>query len=127
MTPTKAFGLDLTFAPEQPPMVNGDRGYSRKGPDARQASYYYSVPQLAVTGAVTRAGKRVRVDHHGSQVGEHRGDRALARGDPAGQSHARRHVPDLASPGRPRPVPARPGPARPGRCRAVVGRDLRLA
>ena len=60
-TPARGFALDLTFAPTQPPMVNGDRGYSRKGPDPRQASYYYSVPQLAVKGIAMRGGARVRV------------------------------------------------------------------
>lgn len=48
--------LDLTYAPTQAPLLQGDRGYSRKGPDARQASYYYSVPQLAVAGTLTIAG-----------------------------------------------------------------------
>lgn len=60
-TPTRDFTLDLAFAPEQPPMINGAGGYSRKGPRPEQASYYYSVPQLAVTGSVVRGGKRVRV------------------------------------------------------------------
>lgn len=60
-TPARGFGLDLALAPTQPPMVNGAGGYSRKGPDPKQASYYHSMPQLTVTGTVTRAGKPVRV------------------------------------------------------------------
>jgi predicted secreted hydrolase len=55
------FTLDLTFAPTQPPILQGDRGYSRKGPQPGQASRYYSLPQLAVTGTVLRGGKRVAV------------------------------------------------------------------
>jgi predicted secreted hydrolase len=54
----KAFGLDLVFAPVQPAMANGDRGYSRKGPRAEQASYYYSIPHLSVRGSVERNGRR---------------------------------------------------------------------
>lgn len=60
-TPARDFALNLAFAPTQPILVNGDRGYSRKGARPEQASYYYSMPQLAVTGSVVRAGKRVAV------------------------------------------------------------------
>jgi predicted secreted hydrolase len=55
------FTLDLSFTPTQPAMLNGDRGYSRKGPRPEQASYYYSMPQLAVGGSVVRDGKRAAV------------------------------------------------------------------
>ena len=54
----KAFGLDLVFRPVQPAMANGDRGYSRKGPKPEQASYYYSIPHLQVTGSIARSGRR---------------------------------------------------------------------
>ena len=36
----------------------GDAGFSRKGAERAQASYYYSEPQLAVTGTVTVAARR---------------------------------------------------------------------
>ena len=42
-----------TFDARAPPLLQGDRGVSRKGPDPREASYYYSRPQLAVSGNVT--------------------------------------------------------------------------
>ncbi|SAL44882.1 Hydroxyneurosporene synthase (CrtC) [Caballeronia peredens] len=48
------FALHITFTPTQPPMIQGEQGYSRKGPLPEQASYYYSEPQLKVTGSVTR-------------------------------------------------------------------------
>ena len=48
------FALHLTFTPTQAPLLQGDNGYSRKGPLPEQASYYYSEPQLRVTGSVTR-------------------------------------------------------------------------
>lgn len=59
--PARGFGLDLAFRPVQPAMANGDRGYSRKGPRPEQASYYFSIPHLRVTGSVSRAGKQVPV------------------------------------------------------------------
>jgi predicted secreted hydrolase len=48
--------LDLALAPTQPPLVQGENGYSRKGPRPEHASYYYSQPQLAVSGTVARRG-----------------------------------------------------------------------
>jgi predicted secreted hydrolase len=56
-TRAQEFALDLVFTPTQPAMLNGERGYSRKGPHPEQASYYYSMPQLTVTGTVVRDGK----------------------------------------------------------------------
>src|SRR5690242_15748704 len=52
----RAFRLDVAFVAHQPPLLQGDEGVSRKGPDARDASYYYSRPQLEVDGSVTLAG-----------------------------------------------------------------------
>ena len=55
------FALDLALNPTQPVMLQGEGGYSRKGPRPGQASDYYSLPHLAVTGEVTRGGKRTGV------------------------------------------------------------------
>lgn len=55
------FTLDLVLSPRQPIFLQGEEGYSRKGPDPAQASHYYSIPHLAVSGSVTRAGQAVRV------------------------------------------------------------------
>lgn len=55
------FALDLQFDNTQPVLLQGQQGMSRKGPDASQASYYYSQPQLAVSGSVTVRGKRMAV------------------------------------------------------------------
>ncbi|MFY8140172.1 MAG: lipocalin-like domain-containing protein, partial [Caulobacter sp.] len=41
------FDLDLTFAPSQPPILQGVGGFSRKGPGPAEASHYYSLPHLA--------------------------------------------------------------------------------
>lgn len=42
--------LQLTLAATQPVLPQGQGGYSRKGPQAANASYYYSEPQLKVSG-----------------------------------------------------------------------------
>ena len=47
----------LELATTQPLLLQGNAGYSRKGPDATHASHYYSQPQLAVTGTVQRKGR----------------------------------------------------------------------
>ncbi len=51
------FELHLSFNPTQPVLLNGGRGISRKGPQPAQASWYYSVPHLAVSGTIVRAGR----------------------------------------------------------------------
>jgi predicted secreted hydrolase len=48
------FGLDLVLTPTQPVLPQGRGGYSQKGPAAAEASHYYSVPQLQVSGSIVR-------------------------------------------------------------------------
>lgn len=55
------FALDLSFEPAQPLLLQGRDGLSRKGPDDKQASYYYSQPQLAVRGTVQLDGKTLTI------------------------------------------------------------------
>ncbi len=55
------FALDLALTPTQPPLLQGDAGFSRKGPAPGDASHYYSVPQLRVSGTLAEAGKAVKV------------------------------------------------------------------
>ncbi|WP_085314295.1 lipocalin-like domain-containing protein [Derxia lacustris] len=59
--PARDFTLDLSFAPTQPAMLQGDAGWSQKSPalpgQPVPASHYYSLPGLAVTGSVSRAGR----------------------------------------------------------------------
>jgi predicted secreted hydrolase len=47
--------LELRLAPGGPVLPQGDRGYSTKGPRPQNASYYYSEPQLKVSGLAGRA------------------------------------------------------------------------
>ena len=56
--PADGFALRLRFAPTQPLLLQGQAGLSRKGPEPAQASYYYSEPQLAVSGSVALADGR---------------------------------------------------------------------
>jgi predicted secreted hydrolase len=55
------FGLRLAFRPTQPPLLQGEAGFSRKGPRPEEASYYYSLPHLGVAGTVVQGGRTRRV------------------------------------------------------------------
>jgi predicted secreted hydrolase len=55
--PGRGFTLALDFTPTQKALPQGDAGYSRKGPLPEQASHYFSMPQLRVTGRISRAGR----------------------------------------------------------------------
>ena len=57
----QGFALALTLTPNGPAQLQGDAGFSRKGPKLAQASHYYSRPQLAVQGDLTRKGKTQNV------------------------------------------------------------------
>lgn len=57
----KDFGLQLSLTPTQMMLLQGDEGFSRKGPEPEQASYYYSEPHLSVTGTVFRHNRPVPV------------------------------------------------------------------
>jgi predicted secreted hydrolase len=69
------FSLALTLSASQPVLLQGEQGLSRKGPDPKQTSYYYSLPHLQVRGELTLQGKRYPVgagstawlDHEWSQ------------------------------------------------------------
>jgi len=55
------FRYALRFETRQPPLLQGESGFSRKGPDPAQASYYYSLPHLAVKGRVFVQGRDLEV------------------------------------------------------------------
>ena len=71
------FSLELTLSPTQPLLLQGRQGLSRKGPEPEQASYYYTQPQLAVSGRIGRGGTpqavqgRAWLDHEWSQTVMH--------------------------------------------------------
>ncbi len=55
------FRLELAFHAVQPILLQGERGYSRKGPLPQQASFYYSRPHLAVSGRIEVEGRESKV------------------------------------------------------------------
>ena len=69
----QGFAFALALQETQALLLQGKQGLSRKGPQAEQASFYYSLPQLRVTGQLEVAGKTLGVqglawlDHEWSQ------------------------------------------------------------
>ena len=76
------FALTLDAAPTQDLLLQGERGWSRKGPGPEQSSHYYSQPQLRVSGQLQRAGRSHSVrgqawlDHEWSEALLHQIGRA---------------------------------------------------
>jgi predicted secreted hydrolase len=60
--PAREFTFDLAFEAAAPILLQGDEGVSRKGPLPAQASYYYSRPQIRVTGSIAQGGRERRVE-----------------------------------------------------------------
>lgn len=60
--PAGDFSLNLRFKAIQPVLLQGKDGLSRKGPEEKQASYYYSVPQLQVSGSIALKGKTLALE-----------------------------------------------------------------
>lgn len=58
---TDDFRLDLDLAPTQEIFLQGEEGYSRKGPSPEDASHYYSMPHLSVGGTLERGGTQIAV------------------------------------------------------------------
>lgn len=59
--PAADFALRLRFEETQSVLLQGKQGLSRKGPEERQASYYYSQPQLAASGSLQLKGQNFEV------------------------------------------------------------------
>ncbi len=54
-------GLQLNLATDEAPVLNGDAGLDRKGGEAGNASYYYSLPRLGTTGVLDIDGREIEV------------------------------------------------------------------
>ena len=71
---SNSFRFELFIKETQPLLLQGDQGWSRKGPDEQQASFYYSLPQLNVSGTLAIEGHpmpvqgRAWLDHEWSQA-----------------------------------------------------------
>lgn len=57
----KGYAFDLSLNAQSPVVLNGDAGLSRKSSAPGAASYYYSIPRLAVEGTVERDGQPLEV------------------------------------------------------------------
>ena len=55
------YGLSLSARPLMPPVLNGERGLSRKSGEPGNATYYYSIPRVAVAGTIVRDGRPLQV------------------------------------------------------------------
>jgi predicted secreted hydrolase len=53
--------LSLVLEPGKPPVLQGDRGLSQKGPEPGNASYYYSLTRMPSRGQVTVDGRAYEV------------------------------------------------------------------
>lgn len=53
--------IDLLLSAEKRPVLQGDRGLSRKGPEPGNASYYYSFTRMAARGTVRQGGESLPV------------------------------------------------------------------
>jgi len=74
------FALALDLAGTQPLLLQGEAGWSRKGPDPAEASHYYSEPQLAVRGRIERAGAPARAVSGRAWLDHEWSDQYLAHG-----------------------------------------------
>jgi len=56
------FGIDLTLSPGKPPVLQGEQGLSRKSAQPGNASYYYSLTRMPVSGTVRLGAAMVPVE-----------------------------------------------------------------
>ena len=53
--------IDLTLAETHPPLLHGEAGFSRKGPEPGNANHYYSLVRMETAGEIVFAGRRIPV------------------------------------------------------------------
>jgi predicted secreted hydrolase len=71
------FTLNLQLRSSQEVLLQGEQGWSRKGPQPEQASYYYSLPQLLAQGEIVLRGKRFGLDSQSKAWLDHEWSREL--------------------------------------------------
>ena len=76
------FSFQLKLRETQPLLLQGDQGWSRKGPEVSQASYYYSLPQLQVNGQLSLGEQTLAVQ--GQAWLDHEWSRSLMHPDAVG-------------------------------------------
>ena len=57
----RGYVMSLTARPLMPPVPNGEDGLSRKSGQPGDATYYYSIPRIAVRGTIVRDGQPLQV------------------------------------------------------------------
>ncbi len=57
----QGYALSLTTRPLMRPVLNGERGLSRKSGEPGNATYYYSIPRISVAGTMVTDGRPLRV------------------------------------------------------------------
>lgn len=80
--PARGFELRFTARPTQPLLLQGQEGFSRKGPRDEQASHYYSAPHLALEASLRRDGRTLELG--GSAWLDHEWSSTLLDPDAAG-------------------------------------------
>ena len=53
--------IDLTLTETRPPLLHGEAGYSRKGPEPGNANYYYSLVRMQTSGTIVFSGDQIAV------------------------------------------------------------------
>ena len=61
---SKDISIAFTLVQAKPRILQGDRGYSAKGPGKGNASFYYSLPRLATSGVIQIGQDRFKVRGH---------------------------------------------------------------
>lgn len=56
-----AYGIEITLKPLKPIVLHGSNGFSQKGKDPKQASYYYSFTRMEASGNITFEGQTYNV------------------------------------------------------------------
>ena len=56
-----AVSINLTLAETHPPLLHGEAGFSRKGPEPGNANHYYSLVRMETVGEIVFAGRRIPV------------------------------------------------------------------
>ncbi len=80
---SEAFALDLACTPTQALLLQGNQGYSQKGPSPENASFYITHPQLKVRGTISLEGQSLDI-RSGKAWLDHEWSEALLPSDAVG-------------------------------------------
>jgi predicted secreted hydrolase len=89
--------LDCEFAPVQPAWLQGDRGFSKKGPGAAQASHYITLPHMESRVSLQLKNRRAGVNLSGSTWMDHEWSSSVLDANAVGWDWAGLHGDDGSS------------------------------